>query len=196
MVTNTNNQTGCRSLKSLQAIDISLAKALHGHAFEANSGTVTYADEVVQCLKKDRRETMTEPLLEPQLGKRLKAGTQVEAILVIFGRRDLIFYVRKLLENIKMTPLLCACAVVIILETQNCRKKAPCSVEFIIFVICDRQNWFSRLAPPLQHQRTLFNCGDANSQIGQGRGGGGENPSNSMMALRRGRRVLRRMWCR
>ena len=44
----------------------------------------------------------------------------------------------------KMTPLLCACAVVITLETQKCRKKAPRSVEFNFFTSCDRQKWFSR----------------------------------------------------
>ena len=32
-----------------------------------------------------------------------------------------------------MTPLLCACAVVITFETQKCRKKAPCSVEIHLF---------------------------------------------------------------
>ena len=37
-----------------------------------------------------------------------------------------------------MTPLLCTCAVVITLETQKCRKRAPLSVEFNFFIICDR----------------------------------------------------------
>ena len=39
-----------------------------------------------------------------------------------------------------MTPLLCACAVVITLETQKCRKRpgAPRSVEFNFFINCDR----------------------------------------------------------
>ena len=41
-----------------------------------------------------------------------------------------------------MTPLLCACAVVITLETQKCRKRAPRSVEFNYFIICDRQKRF------------------------------------------------------
>ena len=36
-----------------------------------------------------------------------------------------------------MTPLLCACAVVITLETQKCRKRAPRSVEFNLFNNCD-----------------------------------------------------------
>ena len=54
------------------------------------------------------------------------------AILVIFGRRALIFFVWKLLKKCKMTPLLCACAVVITLETQKCRKWAPRSVQFKI----------------------------------------------------------------
>ena len=33
-----------------------------------------------------------------------------------------------------MTPLWCACAVVITLETQKCRKRAPRSVEFNFFI--------------------------------------------------------------
>ena len=41
-----------------------------------------------------------------------------------------------------MTPLLCACAVVITLETQKCRKRAPRSVEFNFFNNCDRQKRF------------------------------------------------------
>ena len=41
-----------------------------------------------------------------------------------------------------MTPLLCACAVVITLETKKCRKKAPRSVEFNFFTNCDRQKRF------------------------------------------------------
>ena len=43
-----------------------------------------------------------------------------------------------------MTPLLCACAVVITLETQKCRKRAPRSVEFNFFIICDRHKRFSQ----------------------------------------------------
>ena len=43
-----------------------------------------------------------------------------------------------------MTPLLCACAVVITLETQKCRKRAPRSVEFNFFINCDR-NGFRRM---------------------------------------------------
>ena len=43
-----------------------------------------------------------------------------------------------------MTPLLCACAVVITLETQKCRKGAPRSVEFNFFNNCDRQKRFSQ----------------------------------------------------
>ena len=43
-----------------------------------------------------------------------------------------------------MTPLLCACAVVITLETQKCRKRAPRSVEFNFFNSCDRQKRFSQ----------------------------------------------------
>ena len=43
-----------------------------------------------------------------------------------------------------MTPLLCAYAVVIALETQKCRKRAPRSVEFNFFINCDRQKRFSQ----------------------------------------------------
>ena len=43
-----------------------------------------------------------------------------------------------------MTPLLCACAVVITLETEKCRKRAPRSVEFNFFVNCDRHKRFSQ----------------------------------------------------
>ena len=61
----------------------------------------------------------------------------LEAILVIFGRRALIFFLlfERSWKNLKMTPLLCACAVVITLETQRCWKRAPCSVEFHFFII-------------------------------------------------------------
>ena len=47
----------------------------------------------------------------------------LEAILVIFGRRALIFLFEALGKIWKMTPLLCACAVVITLETQKMSKK-------------------------------------------------------------------------
>ena len=43
-----------------------------------------------------------------------------------------------------MTPLLCACAVVITLETKKCRKRATRSVEFNFFINCDRQKGFSQ----------------------------------------------------
>ena len=43
-----------------------------------------------------------------------------------------------------MTPLLCTCAVVITLGTQKCRQRAPRSVEFNLFINCDRQKRFSQ----------------------------------------------------
>ena len=43
-----------------------------------------------------------------------------------------------------MTPLLCACAVVITFETQKCQKKAPRSVEFNFFIDCDRHKRISQ----------------------------------------------------
>ena len=69
--------------------------------------------------------------------KNFKAGP-LEAILVIFGRRALVFFCLKALEKKwKMTPLLCACAVVITLETQKCRKGhlAPPNLTFLLFAI-------------------------------------------------------------
>ena len=67
----------------------------------------------------------------------------LEAILVIFGRRALIFF-WKLLEKMKNDTTLYACAVVITLETQKCRKRAPRSVEFNFFINCDRHKRFSQ----------------------------------------------------
>ena len=43
-----------------------------------------------------------------------------------------------------MTPLLCACALAITLEMQKCRKRANRSVEFKVFINCDRQKQFSQ----------------------------------------------------
>ena len=44
----------------------------------------------------------------------------------------------------KNDTTLCACAVVITLKTQKCRKRAPRSVEFNFFIICDRHKRFSQ----------------------------------------------------
>ena len=58
-----------------------------------------------------------------------------------------------------MTPLLCACAVVITLETQKCRKRGSRSVEFDFFINCDRQKRFSqnqRGRADLQHLASDF----------------------------------------
>ena len=62
-----------------------------------------------------------------------------------------------------MTPLLCACAVVITLETQKYRKRAPRSVEFNFFNNCDRQKRFSqneRRRADLQKVASDFLSGD------------------------------------
>ena len=67
----------------------------------------------------------------------VKAGP-LEAILVIFGCRALIFFWKLLEKYKKMTPLLCACAVVITFETQKSLKRAPRSVENNFFINCDR----------------------------------------------------------
>ena len=62
---------------------------------------------------------------------------------IFFGLSPLTFLCMKALGKIwKMTPLLCACAVVITLETQKCRKRAPRSVEFNFFINFDRQKRF------------------------------------------------------
>ena len=78
--------------------------------------------------------------------RRLKAGPPpLEAILVIFGRRALIFFVWKLLENYEKWHHFCAHAQWWSpLETPKCRKKVPRSVEFNSFTICDRQKRFSQ----------------------------------------------------
>ena len=54
----------------------------------------------------------------------------------------------------KMTPLLCACAVVITLETQKCRKRASRFVEFNFFINCDR-NGFRRMKEEGQIYKAL-----------------------------------------
>ena len=84
----------------------------------------------------------------------LKAGP-LEAILVIFGGRALIFLFESSWKKWKMTSLLCACAVVITLETQKCRKMAPRSVEFNFFNNCDRKKRFSQIK---RRRADLQNC--------------------------------------
>ena len=54
-----------------------------------------------------------------------------------------------------MTPLLYACAVVITLETQTCRKYAPRFVEFNFFTNRNRRNWFRRTKEEGQIYKTL-----------------------------------------
>ena len=66
----------------------------------------------------------------------------LEAILVIFGRRALIFCLKALGKKWKMTPLWCARALEITWETQKCRKRAPRSVEFNFFINCDKHRRF------------------------------------------------------
>ena len=61
----------------------------------------------------------------------------------------------KVLENMKkMTPLLCACAVMITLETQKCRKRAPRFVEFNLFT--NRHRW-KRFSPNERRRANLQN---------------------------------------
>ena len=81
----------------------------------------------------------------------------LEAILVIFGRWASIFFCLKVLGKIReMTPLLCACAVVITLETQKCRKMAPRSVELNFFINCGRQKRFRRMKEEGQINKKLL----------------------------------------
>ena len=69
----------------------------------------------------------------------------LEAILAIFGRSFLNLFCWKGLGKIwKLTPLLCTCAVASTLETQKCRKKAPCFVEFNFFTNRNRRKQFSQ----------------------------------------------------
>ena len=85
----------------------------------------------------------------------LEAGP-LEAILVIFGRSFLnSFLFERSWKNMKMTPLLCACAVVITLETQKCRKRhvAPLNLTFLSIAI--HRNGFRRMKEEEQIYKTL-----------------------------------------
>ena len=74
----------------------------------------------------------------------LQAG-HLDAILVIFGCRTLIFVWSKALWQIwKMTPPFGACAVVVTVETQKCRKEAPRFVKFNFSRIAIDTNGFRR----------------------------------------------------
>ena len=79
----------------------------------------------------------------------IKAGPPpppLEAILVIFGRRALIFFfVWKLLEKYEKWHHFCAHAQWWSpWRRKKCRKRAPRSVEFNFFIICDRHKPFSQ----------------------------------------------------
>ena len=82
----------------------------------------------------------------------------LEAILVIFGRRALIFFCLKALgRKRKMTPLLCACAVVITLERRKNAEKGhlACSVEFNFLLIAIDRNGFRRVKEEGQIYKTM-----------------------------------------
>ena len=66
---------------------------------------------------------------------------------VIFGCRALIFFLlfESSWKNMKMTPLLCACAVGITLETQKCRKRVPRSSNLTSLLIAIDRNGFRRM---------------------------------------------------
>ena len=60
-----------------------------------------------------------------------------EAILLVLSRRALTFLLESSLKKWNMTPLLCACAVMITLETQKCRKRhlASSNLTFLFLAI-------------------------------------------------------------
>ena len=72
----------------------------------------------------------------------IKAGPPWGYFSHLWSQRINFFLFESSWKKWKMTPLLCACAVVITLETQKCRKRAPRSVEFNFFIICDRHKRF------------------------------------------------------
>ena len=79
----------------------------------------------------------------------------LEAILVIFGRRALIFFCLKALEKKwKMTPLLCPCAVMITLETKNV-KKGHLASSNLTFLIVDRNDFRSMKEEGLTYKSCL-----------------------------------------
>ena len=55
----------------------------------------------------------------------------------------------------KNDTTLCACAVVMTLETQKCRKSAPHSFEFNFFINCIDTNGFRRMREEGQIYKTL-----------------------------------------
>ena len=93
--------------------------------------------------------------LRPKKTK-IASRTPFEANLVIFGRRASIFFCLKALgKKWKTTPLLCACAVVITLETQKCWKRAPRSAEFSFLLIVIDRNGFRRMKEEGQTYKIL-----------------------------------------
>ena len=67
----------------------------------------------------------------------------LEAILVIFGRRALIFFfVWKHLEKYENDTTFVRLRSCDHFETQKCRKRAPRSTEFNFFINCDRHKRF------------------------------------------------------
>ena len=121
--------------ESLQSLQTSVSAAEQwASSWNGRFGHAKTAILAVGQLAKDSMQLRQDPPPPP-----------LEAILVIFGRRALIFFCLKALgKKWKITPLLCACAVVITLETQKCRKRAPHSVEFNFFINCDRHKRFSQ----------------------------------------------------
>ena len=70
----------------------------------------------------------------------------LEAILVNFGRRALILFLfESSWKKWKLTPLLCACAVVITLETQKCQKGHLATLNLTFLLIAIYTNDFRRM---------------------------------------------------
>ena len=136
-----------RDVSSVEAVGCAMMREIKQRRCTNTSGVTKYEWErtrgIATCRPREKKPALKKAL---NLVESFKAGPPpLEAILVIFGRRALIFFCLKGLgKKWKMTPLLCACAVVITLETQKCRKRAPRSVEFNFFNNCDRHKRFSQ----------------------------------------------------
>ena len=73
------------------------------------------------------------------------SGRNPEAILAIFGRSFLFYLLKGLEKRWKMTPLLCACAVVITSETQKSQKIHLASSNLAFLRITMDENGFRRM---------------------------------------------------
>ena len=119
-----NYLLSCRNLESREQIELFIHLRLKSKLF------ITWeisncASSVVKVLSGSCRHWAGEPRPFGQKKKKRRLRQDpLEANLVIFVRRALIFFVwlKALGKKWKMTPFLCACAVVITLETQMSKK--------------------------------------------------------------------------